>query len=132
MKTMSRLSAAERRQQNVGSRTSAAERRQQLEVTVAPAGAVIYSFIKIIKNYFPKFYYLIQSKPKTNSGNNHLKSLTLKFLQNLAIHAGLLFKNELNFLYKISEVKLWLQSLQINNLTSLMKARSVDDDLHIL
>ena len=41
MKTMSRLSAAERRQQNVGSRTSAAERRQQLEVTVAPAGAVI-------------------------------------------------------------------------------------------
>ena len=32
MKTMSRLSAAERRQQNVGSRTSAAERRQQLEV----------------------------------------------------------------------------------------------------
>ena len=40
MKTMSRLSAAERRQQNVGSRTSAAERRQQLEVTVAPAGAV--------------------------------------------------------------------------------------------
>ena len=37
----SRTSAAERRQQNVGSRTSAAERRQQLEVTVAPAGAVI-------------------------------------------------------------------------------------------
>ena len=29
------------RQQNVGSRTSAAERRQQLEVTVAPAGAVM-------------------------------------------------------------------------------------------
>ena len=28
MKTMSRLSAAERRQQNVGSRTSAAERRR--------------------------------------------------------------------------------------------------------
>ena len=41
---MSRLSAAERRQQNVGSRASAAERRQQLEVTVAPAGAVITLF----------------------------------------------------------------------------------------
>ena len=46
MKTMSRLSAAERRQQNVGSRTSAAERRQQLEVTVAPAGAVIFTKTK--------------------------------------------------------------------------------------
>ena len=41
----SRTSAAERRQQNVGSRTSAAERRQQLEVTVAPAGAVIKEII---------------------------------------------------------------------------------------
>ena len=39
MKTMSRLSAAERRQQNVGSRTSAAERRQQNVGSRASAAA---------------------------------------------------------------------------------------------
>ena len=46
---MSWLSAAERRQQNVGSRASAAERRQQLEVTVAPAGAVIIFNMKLTR-----------------------------------------------------------------------------------
>ena len=96
------------------------------------AGQVSQHFLKTVNLGALSIWEPSTRKRKTSSGNNHLKSLTLKFLQNLAIHAGLLFKNELNFLYKISEVKLWLQSLQINNLTSLMKARSVDDDLHTL
>ena len=60
MKTMSRLSAAERRQQNVGSRTSAAERRQQLEVTVAPAGAVITIFNPAV-SYRSGIFFMVEN-----------------------------------------------------------------------